>query len=98
MTQIVPIRDNIVVQKIEDEAKTKSGLVLPDDAKERPTTGTVISVGPGKLNDDGVLLPMPVKEGDVILFPKYAGHPAKIDSEEFLILEEKEVLAILKQE
>jgi chaperonin GroES len=96
MTQIVPIRDNIVVQKIEDEAKTKSGLVLPDDAKERPTTGTVIAIGPGKTNDEGVLLPMTVKAGDVILFPKYSGHPAKIDAEEFLILEEKEVLAILK--
>lgn len=97
MTQIVPIRDNLVVTKIEDEAKTKTGLVLPDDAKERPTKGTVIAVGPGRMNDEGSILPMVVAVGDTILYPKYAGHPAKIDSEEYLILEEKEVLAILKE-
>lgn len=96
MTEIIPLRDNLVVKKIEDANKTKSGLVISDDAKERPTKGEVLAIGDGRMNDDGKLLPMRVKKGDMILYPKYSGHPIKVDAEEFLILEEKEVLAILK--
>ena len=97
MTEIIPIRDRLLVKKIEDELKTKSGLVLSEDTKERPTKGTVLAVGEGAMNDDGKILPMIVKVGDTILYPKYGGQPAKVDKEEFLILEEKEVLAILKE-
>ena len=97
MTVIVPIRDRLVVKKIEDVNKTKSGLQLSDDTKERPTKGTVLAVGEGKMNDDGKILPMIIKVGDTILYPKYAGHPARVDNEEFLILDENEVLAVLKQ-
>ena len=97
MTVIIPIRDRLLVKKIEDDLKTKSGLVLSEDTKERPTKGTVLAVGEGAINDDGKILPMVVKVNDTILFAKYAGIPAKVDKEEFLILEEKEVLAILKE-
>lgn len=97
MTKIVPTNDRLVVKKIEDENRTKSGLKLSDDTKERPTKGTVLAVGSGRINDDGVILPMTIKIGDIVLYPKYAGHPAKVDNEEYLIIEEKEVLAILKE-
>jgi chaperonin GroES len=96
MTKIIPIRDRLVVKKIEDVNKTKSGLQISDDAKERPTKGTVLAVGEGKMNEDGVILPMVIKVGDTILYPKYSGHPAKVDNEEYLILDENEVLAVLK--
>jgi chaperonin GroES len=97
MTEFTPIRDRLLVKKIEDELKTKTGLILSDDTKERPTKGTVLAVGDGAINDDGKLLPMIVKVGDVVVYPKYAGNPIKLDKVEYLILEEKEVLGILKQ-
>lgn len=97
MTEIIPLRNCLVVKKIEDPQKTKSGLVLSDDTKERPTKGEVLAVGTGKVNEDGKVLPMVVKVGDIILYPKYSGHPAKVDNDEFLILDEDEVLAILKE-
>ena len=93
-----PIRDRLLVEKVEDENKTKSGLVLSDDTKERPTKGEVISVGPGKISDDGNLLDMVVQAGDMIVYPRYAGHQIKINKEEFLILEEHEILGKLKGE
>lgn len=96
MHEIIPLRDRVVIKKIEDELKTKSGLTLPDDVKERPTKGEILSVGEGAINDNGQLIPLIVKKGDVVLYPKYAGHPIKVDNEEYLILEEKEILAILK--
>lgn len=95
MIKVLPLRDRVVVKKIEDELKTKSGLTLPDDVKERPTKGEILEVGEGSINENGVLIPMVVKVGDKILYPKYAGHPIKVDNEEYLILEEKEILAKL---
>jgi chaperonin GroES len=97
MTEFTPIRDRLLVKKIEDELKTKSGLQLSDDTKERPTKGTVLAAGDGRINDDGKTLPMIIKVGDLILYPKYAGHPIKLDFEEYLILDENEVLGILKK-
>lgn len=97
MTEIIPIRDRLVVQKIEDELKTKSGLVLSEDTKERPTKGTVLAVGEGAMNEDGKILPMVVKVGDTVVFAKFSGIPMKVDKEEYLILDEKEILAILKE-
>ena len=93
-----PIRDRLLVKKVEDENKTKSGLVLSDDTKERPTKGKVISVGPGKLTDTGDVLPMVIQPNDYVVYPKYAGHQIKINKEEFLILEEHEILGRLKGE
>lgn len=98
MTDFVPIRDRILVKKIEDAMKTKSGLVLSDDTKERPTKGDVLAVGDGKLNNDGKLIPMVIKPGDCIVYPKYAGHPIKLDGVEYLILDENEVLGTIKGE
>lgn len=94
--QIIPIRDKIVVKKIEDDAKTKGGLLIPDGSVERPTKGEVVAVGEGKLTDDGKVLPMVVRPGDTVIFPKYSGHPLKVSGEEYLILEEKEVLGFLR--
>jgi chaperonin GroES len=98
MINFIPIRDRLLVKKIESELKTKSGLQLSDDNKERPTKGTVLAVGEGRLNDDGKILPMVVKPRDTILYPKYAGQPIKLDFVEYLILDENEVLGILKEE
>ena len=95
--EFIPIRDRVLVKKIEDELKTKSGLQLSDDIKERPTKGVVLAVGNGKVNNDGTLLPMVIEVGDTILYPKYAGHPVKLQFEEYLILEESEVLGIVKK-
>jgi chaperonin GroES len=97
MNNFIPIRDRLLVKKIEDENKTKSGLVISDDAKERPTKGSVLAVGEGALTEDGTVLPMIIKVGDIVVYPKYAGHPIKLDKIEYLILEEKEVLGKLTE-
>lgn len=95
--EVLPTSDNIFVEKIEDDQKTKSGLVLPDDVAERPTKGKILAVGEGKVNDKGNLLPMKLSIGDIVLFPKYSGHPIKIEGEERLILSQTEILAVLKE-
>jgi chaperonin GroES len=96
-TKIRPLGDRVVVKPIQREEVTKSGIVLPDTAKEKPQRGEVIAVGPGRLNDDGERLPMEVKVGDEVLFAKYAGTELKIDDEEYLILSEKDILAVLTE-
>ncbi len=96
-TKIRPLGDRVVVKPIQREEVTKSGIVLPDTAKEKPQRGEVIAVGPGRLTDEGERLPMEVKVGDEVLFAKYAGTELKIDDEEYLILSEKDILAILTE-
>jgi chaperonin GroES len=96
-TKIRPLGDRVVVKPIQKEEVTKSGIVLPDTAKERPQRGQVVAVGPGRLTDDGKRLPMEVKVGDEVLFAKYAGTELKIDDEEYLILSEKDILAVLSE-
>ena len=96
MAEIVPIRDQIVVKVEEEEEKTKTGIVLPDTAKEKPQKGKVVAVGSGTLLDNGQRVPLEVKVGDTVIFSKYAGTEVKLDDEKFLIISEKEVLAILK--
>ncbi|MCM8748888.1 co-chaperone GroES [Thermomicrobiaceae bacterium CFH 74404] len=96
-TKIRPLGDRVVVKPIQREEVTKSGIVLPDTAKEKPQRGEVIAVGPGRLNDDGERMPMEVKVGDEVLFAKYAGTELKIDEEEYLILSEKDILAVLTE-
>jgi chaperonin GroES len=96
-TTVEPTSDRLLVKKLDNANKTKGGLMLPDDAKERPTKGEVLESGQGRMNDDGVVLPMKVKKGDIILYPQYSGYPVKVDGEDLLILDEKEVLAILKE-
>ena len=96
MSDIIPFRDKILVKKIEDDSKTRSGLTIPDGSVERPTKGEILAVGEGRMTEEGKIIPMPFKVGDKILYPKYSGFPVKIDTEEFLILKEDEVLGFLK--
>ncbi len=96
MAKIVPIGDRIVVKIEENEERTKSGIVLPDTAKEKPQKGKVVAVGSGRLLDNGKRVELEVKEGDTVVFSKYAGTELKLDGEKYLILSESDVLAILK--
>lgn len=91
-----PLADRVVVQKVDPEEKTAGGIVLPDTAREKPQEGKIISVGPGAFDDKGQRKPMEVKEGDRVLFAKYSGTEIKIEGEEYLILSERDILAIVK--
>ena len=95
-TKLTPLHDRIVVRRVEEAETTKGGIIIPDSAKDKPQEGIVISVGRGKSNDEGKVFPLDVKEGNHILFGKYAGTEIKIDGEEFLIMREEEVLGILE--
>lgn len=89
--------DRVVVKALEPEEKTKSGLVLPDSAKEKPQEGKVVSVGTGRLLDDGSVKPLEVKAGDRILYGKYAGTEVRIAEEDYLILREDDILAVVQR-
>ncbi len=95
-TQLKPLGDRIVVKPTPREEMTKSGIVLPDTAKERPQEGTILSVGPGRTLDDGKREPMEVSPGQKVLFQKYAGTEFKLDEEDLLILSQKDILAVLE--
>jgi len=95
--QIIPLEDRILVKPLEAEEKSKGGIILPDTAKEKPQEGKVIAVGKGKVNEGGKLIPLEVKEGDHVLYSKYAGTEIKIDGEEHLIIRQEDVLAIIKK-
>ena len=90
-----PLHDRVVVRRIDASAKTKGGIIIPDTAKEKPQQGKVIAAGTGKLKDDGKRVPLDVKAGDRILFGKYSGQEIKLDGEEYLIMKEDEVLAVI---
>jgi chaperonin GroES len=92
--KLKPIGDKIVVKAEPGEDKTKSGIVLPDTAKEKPQVGTVIAVGTGRVLDSGDRVPLEVKIGDKVIFAKYGGTEIKIDNEELIILQERDILAI----
>ena len=91
-----PLSDKVIVQKLEPEEKTAGGIVLPDTAKEKPQEGKVIAVGPGAVDDKGQRKPIDVKEGDHVLFAKYSGTEVKLEGEEYLILSERDILAIVR--
>jgi chaperonin GroES len=93
--KIRPLHDRVLVKRIEEEAKTKGGIIIPDTAKEKPQEGRVVAVGSGKLLDDGTVRPLDVKAGDKILFGKYSGSEITLDGDEHIILREEDVLAIL---
>ncbi len=95
--KIRPLQDRVIVKRIEEEAKTKGGIIIPDTAKEKPMEGQVISVGKGKTADDGKLIKPDVKAGDRILFGKYSGTEVKIDGDELLIMREDDILGILEK-
>jgi len=95
MAKLTPLHDRILVRRVDEGETVRGGIIIPDSAKEKPQEGEVIAVGAGKKNDKGERQPVDVKEGDRILFGKYAGNEIKIDGEEFLIIREEEVLGIL---
>jgi chaperonin GroES len=95
--KIRPLQDRIIVKRIEEEEKTKGGIIIPDTAKEKPMEGKVVAVGKGKVMEDGKLHPVDVKAGDRVLFGKYAGTEVKIDGEEHLIMREDDILGVIEK-
>jgi chaperonin GroES len=95
--KIRPLQDRVIVKRLEEEAKTKGGIIIPDTAKEKPAEGIVIAVGKGKTGDDGKLIKLDVKAGDRILFGKYSGTEVKIDGVEHLIMREDDILGIIEK-
>lgn len=94
--KVRPLHDRILVQRIEESEQVIGGIIIPDTAKEKPQQGRVIAAGNGKTKDDGTRIPLDVKPGDTVLFGKYSGQEIKLDGEEYLIMREDEVLAVLE--
>jgi chaperonin GroES len=94
---IKPLGERVVIKVLESEEKTKSGIVLPDTAKEKPQMGQVLAVGTGKTLDNGEKIALEVKEGDTVLFAKYAGTEVKLDGEEYMVLKESDILAVVNK-
>ena len=94
--KIRPLHDRVIVRRLEEEEKTKGGIIIPDTAKEKPIEGKVIAAGNGKVLEDGKVRPLDVKAGDRILFSKYAGTEIKIDGEEHLIMREEDILGVIE--
>ena len=93
---LAPLGDRVVIKPLEAESKTTSGIVLPDTAQEKPQYGKVVAVGPGRYTDEGKRIPMEVKEGDVIVYAKYGGTEIKLQGTEYMILQERDILAVKK--
>jgi len=91
--KLQPLADRVLVKPIEKEEKTKSGIYLPDTAKEKPQEGEILAVGPGKMSDEGKRIPLDLKVGDTVIYAKYGGMEIKIDDEELIILRESDILA-----
>lgn len=94
--KIRPLQDRVIIRRLEEEEKTKGGIIIPDTAKEKPQEGKVIAVGKGKITEDGKLIPLDVKVGDKILFGKYGGTEIKVEGEELLIMREEDILGIIE--
>ncbi len=94
--KIRPLQDRVLVKRIQEEEKTKGGIIIPDTAKEKPQEGKVVAVGKGRINEDGKVIPLDVKVGDRVLFGKYAGTEVKIEGEEHLILREEDILGVIE--
>ncbi|OGC03937.1 co-chaperone GroES [candidate division WOR-1 bacterium RIFOXYA12_FULL_43_27] len=92
--KMTPLGDRVLVKPAPSEEKTKSGIVLPDSAKEKPQEGTIVAVGSGRVLDNGQKVPLEVKVGDTVIYSKYGGTEIKLDGEEFIILQERDILAI----
>lgn len=95
--KIRPLQDRVIIKRIEEEEKSKGGIIIPDTAKEKPQEGKVIAVGKGKVNDEGKLTPLDVKVNDRILFGKYSGTEINIDGEEHLIMREEDILGVIEK-
>lgn len=94
--KLKPLQDRILVQRVEEKATTKGGIIIPDTAKEKPAEGKVIAVGEGKTADDGKKIPLEVKKDDRVLFGKYSGTEVQIDGKEYLIMREDDILGIIE--
>jgi chaperonin GroES len=94
-TKLHPLHDRILVKRIEEEEARRGGIIIPDTAKEKPQEGKIVSVGKGRVTEDGKKTPLDVKAGDRILFGKYSGSEVKLDGEEYLIMKEEDVLGVL---
>jgi len=92
-TTIKPLEDRVLVQPLEAEQTTASGLVIPDTAKDKPQEGKVVATGPGRLDDDGKRIPMDIADGDIVIFSKYGGTEVKYDGQEYLLLNARDILA-----
>jgi chaperonin GroES len=95
--KVRPLHDRLIVRRLEEEEKTKGGIIIPDTAKEKPIEGKVIAAGEGRINKDGKKMPMEVKKGDRILFAKYGGTEVKMEGEEYLMMKEDDVLAVIEE-
>jgi len=96
MAGVRPLQDRVLVERLEDEEKSPGGIIIPDSAKEKPSRGKIVSVGKGKVGDDGKVRPLDVKAGDKVLFGKYAGSEIKIEGKEMLIMREDDILGIIE--
>ena len=94
--KLKPLADRILIKRIEEDNKTPGGIIIPDNAKEKPMHAKVIAVGPGKLSQDGTIQPLQIKEGDTVLFSKYSGTDISLEGDEYLILKEDDVLGIIE--
>jgi chaperonin GroES len=90
-----PLHDRVVIQRVEEEEKSKGGIIIPDTAKEKPMEGKVIAVGPGARGEDGKLVPMDVKAGDRVLFGKWSGTEVKLDGQELIIMKESDIMGVI---
>lgn len=91
---IRPLQDRVLVKRVEEETTTSGGIIIPDSAKEKPSKGEVVAVGSGSRNDKGDVIPLEVKQGDVVLFAKWGGTEIKLDGEDFLIMKESDIIAV----
>jgi chaperonin GroES len=91
-----PLQDRIIVKRVEEETKTAGGLFIPETAKEKPQRGEIVAVGKGKKTEDGKVMPLDVKVGDIVLFGKYAGTEVKVDGEDYLMMREDDILAVVE--
>ena len=94
--RVRPLHDRLIVQRLEEGEKTKGGIIIPDTAKEKPIEGKVIAVGAGRIKKDGSKMPLEIKKGDRVLYAKYAGTEIKLDGEEYLMMKEDDILAIIE--
>jgi len=93
---IKPLHDRIVIRRLEEERMTPSGIVIPDNATEKPIQGTVVAIGPGKILDNGDVRPLSVKQGDTVLFGKYAGTEVKLGGQDYVVMREEDVIGIIQ--
>jgi len=93
---VKPLFDNVLIKPLEEESKTPSGIVLPESAKEKPQIGQIIAVGPGQIDEDGKKIPMQVKTGQKVIYKKWGGNEVRIEREEWLLVEQKDIIAVIE--